>query len=346
MAGTSTGGIVTTLLAVPGHDRLPLFAAKDITTFYLKYSPKIFPQSMGPFSLVFNQLKLLSGPKYDGKYLRKLARDILGGLRIHETLTNVVIPTFDIKLLQPIIFSSFEAANDASKDALLSDICIGTSAAPSLLPAHYFETNDSEGNVKEFNLIDGGVAANNPTALAVELLMSESLKAKVDYLPPYTIDCGRFLVISLGTGASRKEMKYNAKMASKWGVFDWLYSKGGSPLVDMFTQASAEMVDYHMLSLFDSVRCRENYLRIQDDALTGDSSSSDIATKENLEKLVKIGERLLKKPVSRMNLDTGILEPVEEGDTNEEALIRFAKLLSDERKLRKHRWQQSLGSKK
>lgn len=49
-----------------------------------------------------------------------------------------------------------------SLNALLSDICIGTSAAPTYLPAHYFETKDSEGEVKKFNLIDGGMAANNP----------------------------------------------------------------------------------------------------------------------------------------------------------------------------------------
>lgn len=50
-----------------------------------------------------------------------------------------------------------------SLDAMLSDICIGTSAAPTYLPSHAFRTQDSEGNiVGEFNLIDGGVAANNP----------------------------------------------------------------------------------------------------------------------------------------------------------------------------------------
>lgn len=38
--------------------------------------------------------------------------------------------------------------------------------------------------------------------------------------------------------------------------------------------------------------------------------------------LTKIGEQLLHKPVSRMNLDTGIFEPVENAGTNEEALIR------------------------
>lgn len=47
-------------------------------------------------------------------------------------------------------------------DALLSDICISTSAAPTYLPAHFFRTEDCHGNIKEFNLIDGGVAANNP----------------------------------------------------------------------------------------------------------------------------------------------------------------------------------------
>jgi len=47
-------------------------------------------------------------------------------------------------------------------DAPLSDICIGTSAAPTYLPAHNFKNKGSDGNMHEFNLIDGGVCANNP----------------------------------------------------------------------------------------------------------------------------------------------------------------------------------------
>lgn len=47
-------------------------------------------------------------------------------------------------------------------DARLSDICISTSAAPTYLPAYHFKNLDENGNVKEFHLIDGGVAANNP----------------------------------------------------------------------------------------------------------------------------------------------------------------------------------------
>ena len=55
-------------------------------------------------------------------------------------------------------------------DALLSDICIATSAAPTYLPAHYFETKNNEGQVlREFNLIDGGVAANNLVSIKFDV---------------------------------------------------------------------------------------------------------------------------------------------------------------------------------
>jgi patatin-like phospholipase/acyl hydrolase len=46
----------------------------------------------------------------------------------------------------------------------LSDIAIGTSAAPTFFPAHYFETKDDKGEPRSFNLIDGGLAANNPVS--------------------------------------------------------------------------------------------------------------------------------------------------------------------------------------
>lgn len=52
---------------------------------------------------------------------------------------------------------------------------------------------------------------------------------------------------------------------------------------------------------------------MQDDTLSGKDSSVDIATKKNLEKLSQIGERLLKKPVSRVNLETGLFDSVKMG---------------------------------
>ena len=53
-----------------------------------------------------------------------------------------------------------------------------------------------------------------------------------------------------------------------------------------------------------------------------------------MRKIVEIGMKLLDKPVSRVNLETGRYEKIEGEGLNSEALARFAKLLSEERKLR------------
>ena len=58
--------------------------------------------------LKFNEIGGLKKPAYDGKYLHKLARDILGEKRLGDTLTKVVIPAFDIKKLSPVVFSSYQ----------------------------------------------------------------------------------------------------------------------------------------------------------------------------------------------------------------------------------------------
>ncbi|WVY92082.1 hypothetical protein V8G54_037596, partial [Vigna mungo] len=107
----------------------------------------------------------------------------------------------------------------------------------------------------------------------------------------------RFLIISIGTATAKNEEKFNAKIASKWGLLDWLTYDGSTPLTDVFSQSSADMVDFYLSAVTQALQSQDNYLRIQDDTLTGTDSSVDIATKENLEKLSEIGENLLKKPI-------------------------------------------------
>ena len=60
------------------------------------------------FAPATNVIKALLGPKYDGENLHKVVRETLKETRLHETLTNIVVPTFDIKYLQPMIFSSYQ----------------------------------------------------------------------------------------------------------------------------------------------------------------------------------------------------------------------------------------------
>ncbi|KAH7511490.1 hypothetical protein FEM48_ZijujUnG0008200 [Ziziphus jujuba var. spinosa] len=190
--------------------------------------------------------KTLHGPKYDGKTLHEIIKYYLKGKKLHETLTNLVIPTFDIKKLQPTLFSSYQTF------VAITEV------------------------VKQIS--EGNPALSN-------------FDAK---------DYGPFLVLSLGTGSSSSDGYYDAGEASKWGILHWFLDGGhGSPLTECFSQASVDMIDYHISVLFKPHDYSgDNYLRIDD-----------------------VGNKLLTLPVSRKNFDTGKLEPT--GDqTNQQALDR------------------------
>ncbi|CAN6338542.1 unnamed protein product [Urochloa humidicola] len=335
IAGTSTGGLITAMLATPGpgEERTrPLYAAKDINPFYLKHGPHIFPKKWCGLA---DWLAAAWGPKYDGEYLRTVTREVLGDRRVNETVTNVIIPTFDVKLQQPIIFSTSDAKNTPSKNALLSDVCIGTSAAPSFLPAHQFWIRGCQ-----YNLIDGGVAANNPTMVAMTMIIEE-IMAKAEKKDPKAIklleslskkECSRFLVLSVGTGLKSDEEQYTAKMCSEWGLIGWLRKRA---IIDIFMAASSDLVDIHVAGKFKLFGWKSNYLRIQNNVLCSVTAAVDTATQENMRKLVTIGKSMLEQRVTRVNVMTGKYEVVP-GDnrSNAQALGDLAKELSKERKAR------------
>ncbi|KAK8663901.1 hypothetical protein V6N13_083706 [Hibiscus sabdariffa] len=338
IAGTSTGGLISTMLAAPNDQGRPLIAASDINNFYLKHGPKIFPEfsRLAYWALVAIG-KPPKNPVYDGVYLRDLTKKLLQDKTLKDvTLTNLVIPTFDIKLLHAVVFSSNDAKSQVLNNAKLADVCNGTSAAPIYFPAYYFETKDDEGNTQTFDLIDGGVAAGNPTLVAINSFYGEKLKQKSRTPEIETVDGRKMLVLSLGTGASPFAEKYNADMVSTWSIVDWVFQSTTyyTPLFDSVAGGTSDMVDFSIAARFQSVQAIENYLRIQENGLTGNAAKSDIATEENMKNLIDIGEKLLKKPMSRINWETGRYEEVEGDVTNEEALATFAKRLSDERKLR------------
>jgi hypothetical protein len=74
-------------------------------------------------------------------------------------------------------------------------------------------------------------------------------------------DTSKFLVLSLGTG--QKMASYNATDAAKWGLLRWLSNDGKVPIIDMFSQSSADMVDIHASLVFQACKSEKNYLRIQ-----------------------------------------------------------------------------------
>jgi hypothetical protein len=101
------------------------------------------------------------------------------------------------------------------------------------------------------------------TLVAISEVSKEINRDNPDFFPIKPMDYDRFLVLSLGTGTAKSEGKYDADEAAKWGILGWLTSDHSTPLVDVFTQASGDMVDFHLCTVFQALKSEDNYLRIQ-----------------------------------------------------------------------------------
>ena len=68
-----------------------------------------------------------------------------------------------------------------------------------------------------------------------------------DFFPIKPADYGKFMVLSLGTGSTKVEEKFDVMQCSKWGILGWLYNKGTTPIIDSFSQANVDLhyVKYH-----------------------------------------------------------------------------------------------------
>ncbi|XAR48325.1 hypothetical protein NMG60_11031100 [Bertholletia excelsa] len=259
VAWTSTGGLMTDMFTTPdpNNSNHPLFAAEEKIEFYKDEGPHIFNQTNSEWNTT------TPSPKYDGEYLRKIICEKLNQTRLRQTLTNVVIPTFDIKLLQPTIFSIFKLETHPSLDALLSDISIATSAAPL-----YSLPIDFENNNIELNLVDGGLAASNPVLVTIREV-AQAMDRNGN---------SKFLLLSLGTGlylmlrdstlvmsvipeteTPKLVEKYNAKIAANWAVVQWELGL----ITEAYSLGAKDMTSFYVASVFQGLQSENNYLRIE-----------------------------------------------------------------------------------
>ncbi|KAF7845021.1 patatin-like protein 2 [Senna tora] len=332
IAGVSTGGLISAMLATPDSNQRPLFTAEQVVQFYKDEAANIFNEDEAAIiqtesrtqQEVENEVMNTNGPKYKGLYLRHIIQNNLNDTKLEDALTELVIPTFDIKKIVPTIFSTYKLNEAPQLNAKLSDICIATSAAPTFFPPHFFQTHD---NLQEFHLTDGGLAALNP-ALAALSEVSQSKKENPEMFPMMENpnDYKNIVLISLGCGIFDSKKEYDAQEAAKWGRGAWvlkiiqlippLYE---TPLLDFLHEANCNMTEYHLATLFNGLDAKDHYLRVQDNTLTPEMYLMDNADPENLRNLEQFAEELLIKPVKRINVHTFELQdqPQEEADPKE-----------------------------
>lgn len=99
--------------------------------------------------------------------------------------------------------------------------------------------------------------------VAIGEVTRQVLKADPNFPAINPLDYTRYMLISIGTGTEKQTPKFNAKEAAKWGVLGWLVNQGSAPLIEAFTQASADLVVMHNNVVFEALNSVNNYLRIQ-----------------------------------------------------------------------------------
>ncbi|KAL7258212.1 hypothetical protein ACSBR1_004347 [Camellia fascicularis] len=139
-------------------------------------------------------------------------------------------------------------------DALLSDICIATLAFQPILSKPKTPLELISTYVSNFMF---------QTLIAIGEVTKQIIRKSAEYFAIKQMDYGRLLVISLGTGTQKAGQKYSAIGAAKWGLMGWLTNGSSTPLIDVFTQASSDMVDFHLSVVFQALHSEKNYLRIQ-----------------------------------------------------------------------------------
>jgi patatin-like phospholipase/acyl hydrolase len=148
IVGTSTGGIIALGLAMG-------WPARDLSHFYKEYGPKIFQKS----PLWLRCLSVLRA-KYSPEPLHQALEQNFGERRIGESVTRLVIPSVNLDTGEVYLYKTAHHPSlktDYREKAI--DAARATSAAP-----RYFPSFISDSGIP---LIDGGVWANNPIAVAV-----------------------------------------------------------------------------------------------------------------------------------------------------------------------------------
>lgn len=156
IAGTSTGGIIATGLALG-------MSAKQILEFYERDGPEIFADKGSPVARwISRRLRLfrqLAVAKHGSDRLCAALKGALGDKKIGEASTRLILPAWNPEAQRVYIYKTAHhprLAFDYKVSAV--DAVMATASAPT-----YFRQHISKDDV---GLVDGGVWANNPIAVA------------------------------------------------------------------------------------------------------------------------------------------------------------------------------------
>jgi uncharacterized protein len=265
ICGTSTGGLITCGLTVSEDGKTPLYSLKDLEDVYALRGKEIFPKQNGFFEIL-NSISSLTSPKFSEKGIEKVMSDMFGERRITSCLTSILVCTFDLNSNEALFFKTRHALEFPSCNALLKDVCMSTSAAPSFLPPYQFIYDG-----KNRTCVDGGIYINNPSVAGIVEVSKHSSQE------PYNVEqfsLSDLLMVSIGTGHYSENLA--RQRVEKWGAIKW-----GVSISDIMMQAVNQTNNYTSQELIE----KGNFIRLNieiDNEKHSKMTDTSIETKDYL----------------------------------------------------------------
>lgn len=270
IAGTSTGGILSSFLLCPNDKGKAKYTAKEASENYLDHGAKIFEKSIGVSTESNGEI---IGQKYSADNLDFFLKNKIGEeLWLSDLIKPCLITAYDIENNKVMLFNQFNS-KDPCYDFKVWEIARATSAAPT-----YFETAKiTSRNGEMYSLIDGGVFAYNPALCAYV-----EAKKHFKQLRGTFVSAKDIFMVSLGTASSEKQNIH--KNVNLWGVSEWF-----KYLTDIMMSGSAETVDHQLQHIFASENSSDQYIRLEPN-IGSSEVDMDCVTIENLQALKIAGE--------------------------------------------------------
>lgn len=290
VAGTSTGGLITCLLLMPGAvEWEPAFSAQEIVDLYLDYGPKIFN---APLLKRITSLGGIRDERYDASGLENLIDERFGSLWLSQLIKPCLITAYDVATRKTVFFTQHDARS-TNKDFPIKVVARATSAAPT-----YFEAMPNGNGHITNAYVDGGLFANNPTMCAYV----EAYR-KLEGKPT----AANMVVLSLGTGQIKRPYSYQT--VRNWGMLEW-----AQPLIDIMMAGVSETIDHQMQQLFAAHGRRDSYLRLQPTIEDEDKELAELdnVSPDNMERLLNLGIRLADEYEAQLDAIVEQLLPVAE----------------------------------
>ena len=287
IAGTSTGALIAAALSVPTEgtsfakeegreeevtetriERRHLFrkvtirtlrgriirtaAPESLASFYIDHGPEIFPQ---------RGMTAILGPlftdKYSGSTYSRFLQNLYGEAEMSSLLVPTVLTSYatDYGMIYPI--TSWD-----SHGYRIWEGARASSAAPLYFPPFSASERDTGRTLK---LIDGGIASNNPSAIAYAL--ARKLYPEAD----------EFRILSLSTA----EPVYRSSDAGSGGIAGW-----GGQISRIFQNASLQLSET-IMGAVDDVRYTRVWAPVLEKRIRLDATGKD-----TIDELLEAAERM------------------------------------------------------